>query len=151
MSQVRVYGVRGISLDWFRNYLLNRKQYVNFNGVSSELKCISGGVPQGSILGPLLFILYINDVVHCSSILKFILFADDTNLFYSNRSATYLMNIVNEELLKLCDWFRANKLALNIKKTNFILFGRRGKNLLNNNFGIKMDNIAIEKVNATKF
>ena len=81
------------------------------------------GVPQGSILGPLLFILYINDIAKCSEILRLILFADDTNIFYSNSDTSEIENVVNTELCKLSTWFKANKLSLNATKTNFIIFG----------------------------
>ena len=74
------------SLDWFRSYLTDRKQYVYFNGQSSELKEISCGVPQGSVLGPLLFLIYINDLPNISKILKFYLFADDTNIYYEAKN-----------------------------------------------------------------
>jgi retron-type reverse transcriptase len=85
LNKLEFYGVRGITLELFKSYLNNRRQFVFYNGASSCLKQIVCGVPQGSILGPLLFILYINDIVNCSNILAFILFADDTNLFYYNR------------------------------------------------------------------
>ena len=110
------YGIRGLALQWFVDYLSNRKQYVCYNDASSSLKDITCGVPQGSILGPLLFIIYMNDIMHCSSLLHFILFADDTNLFYSCKSLSDLITITNHELIKVSQWFRANKLSLNVKK-----------------------------------
>ena len=96
-----------------------------FNGVPSSLKPINCGVPQGSILGPMLLILYVNDIVNCSNILKFILFADDTNLFCKNRDLLELLElerVVNVKLSELSVWFKANKLSLDAKKTHFILF-----------------------------
>ena len=124
IRKLEYYGIRGIALDWFNSYLKSRQQYVFLNGVSSSLKPINCGVPHSSILGPMLFILYINDIVNCSNIWKFLLFADDTNLFYKNRDLLDLERVVNVELRvsKLSVWFKANKLSLNVKKTNFILF-----------------------------
>ena len=95
-------------------------------------------VLQTSILGPLLFILYINVVVKCSTILKFILFADDTNLFYSKKCMIDLMSTVNLELAKLSEWFRTNKLYLNVEKTNFLLSGYKGKRFIDSIFNITM-------------
>src|ERR1043165_10054525 len=85
LHKLEHYGIRGIALQWFKDYLSNRKQYVLYNNCSSKLLSINCGVPQESILGPLLFIIYINDIVNCSNILHFILFADDTNIFYSSK------------------------------------------------------------------
>ena len=75
------YGVRGIASNWLKSYLLNRKQFVNFNGIKSELQDVICGVPQGSILGPKLFILYINDMCNITKVMDLIIFADDTNIF----------------------------------------------------------------------
>ena len=106
-----------------KNYLQNRSQYVEYKNYKSKMGAITCGVPQGSILGPLLFLLYINDMSEISKLLYFILFADDTNILYSNRDIWQLMEIINSELQILSDWFKANKLSLNIKKTNLMLFG----------------------------
>ena len=116
------YGIRGILLDWFKSYLSNRKQFVCINGISSSLKDISCGVPQGSVLGPLLFLLYINDLPNISKILNFYLFADDTNIYYENENLAQMEKIINLELKKLSMWLKINRLSLNIGKTNFIIF-----------------------------
>ena len=127
IDKLEHYGIRELPLQWFKDYLCNRKQYVYYNNATSSLRTITCGVPQGSILGPLLFVLYVNDVMNCSELLHFILFADDTNLFYCSNNYEDLMKNVNAELSKLSDWFRANRLSLNISKTNYILFGNRRK------------------------
>ena len=84
----------------------------------SECEEVSCGVPQGSVLGPLLFLLYINDFQNCSSLLDFHLFADDTNLFYTDKSISNLENKVNNELMKINQWLIANRLSLNVDKSN---------------------------------
>ena len=122
VAKLEFYGVRGVALEWFESYLSCRSQFVQYNGYSSSSKYIKRGVPQGSILGPLLFLLYINDLCDVSKALDFILFADDTNIFYSHKDQNYLMEIVTTELKKLSSWFQASKLSINIKKSNFILF-----------------------------
>ena len=88
------------------------------------MKTISCGVPQGSVLGPLLFLLYVNDIHRSSTLLSFILFADDTNIFNSHSDINTLITATNEELKKVAEWLRANKLSLNIKKLNS-LFSRQ--------------------------
>jgi hypothetical protein len=81
---------------------------------------IKTGVPQGSILGPILFLLYVNDIEHSSNLLSFILFADDTNIFYSNSCLKSLNKVIQEEVNKVAEWLNANKLSLNIKKLNIL-------------------------------
>jgi hypothetical protein len=151
IKKLEFYGVRGVSLDWFRSYLCNRQQCVFLNGALSKFGKVTCGVPQGSVLGPLLFILYINDIVQCSNILKFILFADDTNLFYKNKDLSQLELVVNIELSKLSEWFRANKLSLNVLKTNFMFFGGKFINKSGNQFKLSLDGNTIERVTVTKF
>lgn len=147
------YGIRGTALDWLKSYLSNRTQYVNVDNTDSELLNIKCGVPQGSILGPLLFIIYINDIVNSSKIANFIMFADDTNLFFKHKDLDKLENVINEELSRISVWFKLNKLSLNIKKTNYILF-KPSKAKNSHNYGdlkIKIDNVLIIRVDKTKF
>ena len=118
-------------------------QYVSFGDIDSILRNVICGVPQSSILGPKLFILYINDICNVSPVLKFILFADDTNIFCSGSDIVQLSIIVSNELDKLNEWFAVNKLSLNLSKTNVMLFtnSRRDQNAsisINNNCEIDM-------------
>ena len=101
LAKLEFYGVRGVALQWFKSYLSCRTQFVQYNGYNSSSKYIKSGVPQGSILGPLLFLLYINDLCNVSKALDFILLGDDTNIFFSHNDPNQLMEIVNNELKKL--------------------------------------------------
>ena len=116
------YGVRNEALMWFKSYFTDRNQYVVYEGVESDKMSITCGVPQGSILGPLLFLLYVNDVVNVSDVLLLILYADDTNAFLSGNDIDALIDTMNEELKKLVVWLQVNKLKLNVKKTHFMIF-----------------------------
>ena len=122
LNKLEHYGVRESILKWFQSYLFDRKQFVSFNGESSGILVNKCGVPQGSILGPLLFLLYINDLPNISKVLNFYLFADDTNIYYESNSLNELEKTVNKELSKLYLWLNVNRLSLNIDKTKFIIF-----------------------------
>ena len=124
-------GVSGITLNWFKSYLTNRSQKVCINGTQSESCNKKFAVPQGSVLGPLLFLLYINDMPFSSNILKFHLFADDTSIFFSHKNLSQLQLIVNDELSKVSDWLVANKLTLNVDKSNFLIISPLIKNKTN--------------------
>ena len=106
-------------------------------------------MPQGSILGPLLFLSYIDDMRYCSDIVKFILFADDTTIFYSSRDLNDLFNTMNNELSKLSEWLKVNKLSINIKKTHYIIFGSRPVDPADVN--LTFNGIPLENVQSTKF
>ena len=143
------YGVRGTALEWFQSYLTNRKQYVSFQSNDSQKMTIKCGVPQGSILGPLLFLLYINDIVQSSTKVSFILFADDTNILYSHKDLNVLTSTLNTELTKIQSWFQCNKLSLNIDKTNFMYF--KNSNSPQVNLDVQINHISLTRKHSTKF
>ena len=153
IKKLSYYGINTNNLAWFSSYLRNRQQYISADGVCTESQNITCGIPQGSILGPLLFLIYVNDLNKASKILQPIMFADDTNLFYSHRNIKTLFYTVNKELEHINEWFKSNKLSLNVRKTNYIFFHKKRKKddiplklpelLINNN--------RIDRVNSTKF
>ena len=152
LHKLKYYGIDGTALKWFSSYLSNRFQYVKIESLTSEMAPITTGVPQGSILGPLLFLIYMNDIPSASDIFKFILFADDTSLKsfinsklpgFSIESSTRIFNI---ELQKVNDWLAVNKLSLNVKKTKFMLFHTtQKKNIANIIPKLKIGNVLIER------
>ena len=116
------YGIRGIVHDWFASYLGDRFQTTAIGDyISKNEKCLHG-VPQGSVLGPLLFLLYVNDISSSSTKFNFYLFADDTSILYSDKNLHKLERIVNSELKNISRWLEVNKLTLNISKSNFVIF-----------------------------
>ena len=119
LDKLNHYGFRGIINNLFSSYLQNRTQTTLAGPHISERTLTTCGVPQGSVLGPLLFLLYINDIYTCSNVLNFYLFADDTNILYADKNLKLLEQKVNAELNKLYVWLTSNKLNLNIKKIKF--------------------------------
>ena len=124
LSKLNSYGVRGHALEWFSSYLGDRKQHVNINNTPSDVKFIKYGVPQGSILGPLLFLIFINDISNCTNFFKFILYADDSTLStcIDTKNSQNHSSIINIELQKVYEWLNANCIAINEDKTKYMLF-----------------------------
>ena len=123
------YGIRGDSDDWFKSYLSNRNQYVSINGHESGIATINCGVPQGSVLGrTLIFSPYINDFNQAINFCKVHHFADNTNLFCLSNSIKKLNKLVNAGLKHLANWLNANKISLNVKKTEMVIFKSKQKN-----------------------
>ena len=121
IDKLKKYGMSGPELSWFTSYLQNRKQYVKIGNCESDRLNMVCGVPQGSTLGPLLFLLYINDLPNCSNKLSFRLFADDTNIFFSCENSGNLEKIMNEELNHVFHYCHTNKLSINLSKSNYMI------------------------------
>ena len=149
-SKLEHYGIRDNANDWIKSYLNNRQQFVNINGSKSETKQVRCGVPQGSILGPLLFIIYINDMHKAveSSIMHH--FADDTNLLFSSRYPKQINKILNRDLKLLFDWLCSNRLSLNAVKTEFIVFRPPRKNI-NNRIVLRLNGLNIYESPKIKY
>ena len=144
------YGIRGTANKWFESYLTNRKQFVTINGVDSDLKIMKYGVPQGSVLGPLLFLLYINDlhvaIKHCTTRH----FADDTNLLIKGKSLKKLKKYLNIDLKNLSYWLKANKISLNAGKTELLLL-RNPKKIVNYDLKVKLEGKRLFPSNFVKY
>ena len=147
LKKLEFYGVRNKEQTWFGNYLSEREQFVSFNGMNSEKVRIVCGVPQGSVLGPLLFLLFINDLPNATDFFT-LLFADDTTFQLSGPDLDFLFERANVELQKTSIWFKANKLTLNVKKTKFMLFSEKNDKINLQNKNLKIGEQMIEQVGS---
>ena len=150
LHKLNYYGIRGLTNDWFKSYLLNRKQYVSIQGIDSDQTIMEYGVPQGSVLGPLLFLLYINDLHKAVQFSTTRHFADDTNLLIKNKSLKQLKKHLNLDLRKLVNWLNANKISLNRSKTELIIFKHPNKRL-NYDLKIKLNGKRLYPSNVVKY
>ena len=161
LNKLKYYGVKDTELLWFHSYLTNRFQFVNINDIQSSRLSVSTGVPQGSVLGPLLFIIYMNDIHQASTKFHAILFADDTNLtstlcsfdvnLANQLDITNLSKNINKELKEVQIWLEINKLSLNIKKTKYIIFHHPQKDITKLIPQLKLNEQPIERVNEFNF
>ena len=118
IQKLEHYGIQGVTKLWLQDYLTNRKQIVKYSQVRSKEMLIENGVPLDSILGPILFLPYLNDTETCSQLLSFVLFADDTNIFYSYKYLKTVNEVIQAEISKVSEWLDVNKLSL---KQNLLL------------------------------
>jgi hypothetical protein len=155
LHKLKFYGFDKNALKLMESYLTDRKQYVQMEDTISEYSNVSTGVPQGSILGPLLFIIYINDIAQASNLFDFIIYADDTSLtttleiIYKKDNNSSIQNIINTELTNINDWLKVNKLSLNIKKTKYMIFHMPKKKV--NTIELKIEDTIIERVSDFNF
>ena len=150
IDKLEYYGIRGVALNWLKSYLTNRMQCTEIGDTQSELELIKCGVPQGSVLGPLLFLIYINDIVNSSKLFKFTLFADDTSLYYSCKNTNNLELTINTELSRISDWLSANKLSLNVGKSKLLYYTNKNRNCLKD-IVVKINNEILKEVDSAKY
>ena len=150
LRKLDLYGIRGITNNWFRSYLSNRVQYVTYGKAKSILRKISAGVPQGSVLGPLLFLIYINDLCNAISHSQASLFADDTSIIYDDYSLEIIERRLNLDLSSLYNWLCANKISLNVAKTKVLLF-RNPHKRITYNLNLFIDNKPLKLSDSVKY
>ena len=147
LNKLSNYGIRGVALNWMKSYLNNRKQFVNVNNTSSTIQGLKYGVPQGSILGPLLFIIYINDLPNISTNVHFIMYADDANIIITGSTMDEIKSKTHALLTKLTEWVNLSALKLNVKKTHYMIFANSG----NFNINLKLGNEDITQTHQERF
>ena len=151
LTKLEYIGIRGHALEWFKSYLESRFQIVFTNGVLSDKAILRCGVPQGSILGPLLFLIYTNDLITIADYATVRMYADDTNMTFTACSIPELQHDINIDLQFLQNWLIANRLTLNVLKTEFMLVGSRQRvATLTQELDLSINGISLKRVNSSK-
>ena len=154
-KKLELYGVKQRELSWFKSCLTNRKQFCTVKGVDCEIGEIEVGVPQGSCLSPLLFLIYINDLYQAVRHSKVTIYADDTSLCYRSPDLTRPYKAISSDLRKLNSWLQGNKLSLNVAKTHSMLISTKQKHRIfksqNEDIKLKIRDNELEVVNRTKY
>lgn len=148
LKKLFLYGIRGVEYQWFKSYLTKRKQVTKFQNVLSFPLATDIGVPQGTVLGPLLFVLYINDICDSVSESKLNCFADDTSISFAHKDTNIAVDVVNRDLKNISDWLKFNKLKLNTTKTKYMIISNRS---IICDKEIKIDDEVIERVKIFKY
>ena len=153
IQKLELHGVKGMNLKLMKNYLSNRRQCVIANNIESTLRSISCGVPQVSILGPLLFLIYVNDMPKCVKQWTVQLYADDTVIYFSKKCHIYAKDILQRDLDNLQVWCHKNKLTVNVKKTKSMIFGTTCTKKIGSlsNLDLKMQNMSLSQVTSYKY
>ena len=151
LAKLSLYGIQDSAYDWFKSYLNNRTQKCVVNGSLSKVCSLGCGVPEGTILGPLLFLIYINDLPNCVSFCQPRMYAGDTHLTHSSADLHSVQSSLNRDLSNIHKWLLCNKLTLNTTKTEFMLIGSRQKlSILSESLELLIDNVPIKQVSTTK-
>merc|ERR1711954_328063 len=150
LNKLNHYGIRGKANMWFRSYLTERKQYVELNNKKSSTLSLPTGVPQGSILGPLLFLIYINDLPSAAN-LKCASFADDSNFIIQGSDLANLTTSLTKELEHVSDYFKANQLKLNAKKTKMVIFRRKKLPPYHQNLDVFLEGVKLSPDETAEF
>ena len=149
LRKLEAYGIRGLPLRLFASYLTDRHQAVRVNGTTSELKRIDTGIPQGSVLGPILYLIYVNELPTISNLFSLCLFADDTTMIFKNSNPNDLVRTCNVGMEVFYSWCCANRLSINVSKTNLMLFSN---NLDPGDISeVYMNNVRIQYASSAKF
>ena len=151
INKLAHYGIHGTALQWFTSYPTDRSQFVEIHGVAPNILPLSTGVPQGSILGPLLCLIYMNDIPHCVEYFNFILYADDTTLGNTNKMPSLSSLDLNTELAKVYDWLAVNKSSQNVRRTKYVIFHAMNKKIQCVIPNLEINGIPLERVQNVTF
>ena len=153
LKKIKYFGITGKNAKWLQNYLSNRKQCTYANDILSQEALITCGVPQGSVCGPLLFLLYINDISKVLTNCKVSLYADDTVLYYSGKNLDDVVTTIQSDLNLLSNWCSKNRLTINCKKTKYCVYGMRSivKKSKSQDMMLSLNNTVLEKVCSYKY